>query len=108
MIRINLIESSKSKNKRAGGTSSAPMMDVGDVGSPRTKVLVVVALAGLLNAGYWYRLDHQSKKIAAQMEIAEQKNRELSDVKARYMERQKQADAYKRRVDVIDGLRANQ
>jgi len=108
MIRINLIESSKSKNKRAGGTSSVPMMEVGDVGSPRTKVLVVVAIAGLLNAGYWYRLDHQSKKIAAQMTIAEQKNRELSDVKARYMERQKQADAYKRRVDVIDGLRANQ
>ncbi len=108
MIRINLIESSKSKNKRAGGTSSAPMMEVGDVGSPRVKVLVVVAVAGLLNFGYWYRLDHQSKKIASQMEIAEQKNRELSDVKARYMERQKQADAYKRRVDVIDGLRANQ
>jgi len=108
MIRINLIDSAKSKNKRAGGTSAVPMMEVGDVGSPRTKVLVVVAVAGLLNFGYWYRLDHQSKKIAAQMTIAEQKNRELSDVKARYMERQKEADAYKRRVDVIDGLRANQ
>jgi Tfp pilus assembly protein PilN len=108
MIRINLIDSSKSKNKRAGGTASAPMMEVGDVGSPRTKVLVMVVVAGLLNAGYWYRLDHQAKRIQAQMETAEQKNRELSDVKARYMERQKQADAYKRRVDVIDGLRSNQ
>jgi len=43
-----------------------------------------------------------------QMRIAEQKNRELADIKARYMERQKQADAYKRRVDVIDQLRHNQ
>jgi len=107
MIRINLIESAKAKNKRAGGTS-APSIEVGDVGSPRVKVLVVLALAGLINAGYWYRLDHQAKKIAAQMATAEQKNRELSDVKARYLERQKEADAYKRRVDVIDGLRSNQ
>ena len=38
----------------------------------------------------------------------EQKNRELADVKARYMERQRQAENYKRRVDVIDQLRASQ
>ena len=42
------------------------------------------------------------------MAKAEQKNRELADIKVRYMERQHQADAYKRRVDVIDQLRANQ
>ena len=42
------------------------------------------------------------------MRAAEQKNRELADIKARYLERQKQADAYKRRVDVIDQLRAHQ
>src|SRR5260370_41746932 len=39
------------------------------------------------------------------MEAAQQKNRERSDVKARYMERQTQANNYKRRVDVIDSLR---
>jgi Tfp pilus assembly protein PilN len=42
------------------------------------------------------------------MQKAEQKNRELADIKARYMERQRQADAYKRRVDVIDKLREDQ
>jgi Tfp pilus assembly protein PilN len=42
------------------------------------------------------------------MAKAEQKNRELADIKARYMERQRQADAYKRRVDVIDQLRNGQ
>ena len=42
------------------------------------------------------------------MKAAEQKNRELADVKMRYLERQKQADNYKRRVDVIDSLRAAQ
>jgi len=110
MIRINLLETAKGKNKRAGGSSgpSLPAMEMGDMGSPRLKVLAVVVLAGLLNFGYWYRLDRQAQSIAKQMQSAEQKNRELSDVKARYMERQTQANNYKRRVDVIDSLRAGQ
>lgn len=108
MIKINLLENSKGKGKRASAGPSMPTMELGDMGSPKLKVLVIVVVAGLFNLGYWYRLDHQQKAIAAQMKVAEQKNRELADVKARYLERQTQADAYKRRVDVIDGLRANQ
>jgi Tfp pilus assembly protein PilN len=109
MIKINLLESSKGKNKRAGGGGPAmPTMEMGDMGSPKLKVLVVLVVAGLVNLGYWYRLDRQGKSIAAQMRVAEEKNRELSDVKARYLERQTQANNYKRRVDVIDQLRANQ
>src|SRR5579863_263379 len=110
MIRINLLETSKGKNKRAGGSSvpAMPAMEMGDMGSPKLKVLVVVMIAGALNFGYWYRLDKQAKSIAKQMQAAEQKNRELSDVKARYLERQTQANNYKRRVDVIDSLRAGQ
>ena len=110
MIRINLLETAKGKNKRAGGSSgpTLPAMEMGDMGSPKLKVLVVVVAAGLLNFGYWYRLDRQSQSIAKQMQAAEQKNRELSDVKARYMERQTQANNYKRRVDVIDSLRKGQ
>jgi Tfp pilus assembly protein PilN len=109
MIKINLLESSKGKNKRGGSSApTMPSMEMGDMGSPKLKVLVVVLLAGLLNFGYWYRLDRQGKAIAKQMQSAEQKNRELSDVKARYLERQTQANNYKRRVDVIDSLRAGQ
>jgi Tfp pilus assembly protein PilN len=110
MIRINLLESSKHKNKRAGGSvpTSMPTMEMGDMGSPRLKILAVVVVAGLLNFGYWYRLDRQTQSIAKQKQAAELKNRELSDVKARFMERQTQADNYKRRVDVIDSLRKAQ
>jgi len=110
MIRINLLETAKGKNKRAGGSSGPvmPSMEMGDMGSPRLKVLVVLVVAGLLNFGYWYRLDRQEQSIAKQMAAAQQKNRELSDVKARYLERQTQANNYKRRVDVIDSLRAGQ
>ena len=107
MIRINLLGQSKSKNKRGAPTSTA-VMEVGDPGSPKMKVLVVLVLAGLLNVGYWYRLDVVKRDIAAKMQVAEQKNRELADVKARYLERQRQAENYKRRVDVIDQLRASQ
>jgi Tfp pilus assembly protein PilN len=110
MIRINLLETAKGKNKRAGGSSmpAMPTMEMGDMGSPRLKVLAVVVIAGALNFGYWYRLDRQAQTIAKQLQSAELKNRELSEVKARYMERQTQANNYKRRVDVIDSLRAAQ
>jgi Tfp pilus assembly protein PilN len=109
MIKINLLENSKGKNKRGGSSGpSMPTMEMGDMGSPKLKILAVLVIAGLFNLGYWYRLDHQAKAIAAHMKVAEQKNRELGDVKARFLERQTQADNYKRRVDVIDGLRSNQ
>src|SRR5207244_12693136 len=107
MIRINLLGTQKGKNKRSAA-SAAAVMEVGDVGSPKMKVLVVLALAGLVNLGYWYQLDKQHRDIAAKMQVAEQKNRELADVKARYMERQREAENYKRRVDGIDQLRAAQ
>jgi Tfp pilus assembly protein PilN len=109
MIKINLLDTAKGKGKRASvSMPSMPTMEMGDMGSPKLKVLVVMVLVGLLNLGYWYRLDHMQKEIADKMKVAEQKNRELADVKARYMERQNQANAYKRRVDVIDQLRQNQ
>ena len=111
MIKINLLETAKGKNKRASGgavSASLPAIEIGSMGSPMVKVLIMVIITALLNYGYWHRLDRQAKTIAAQMAAAQQKNRELSDVKARFIERQTEADAYKRRVDVIDKLRSNQ
>jgi Tfp pilus assembly protein PilN len=108
MIRINLLGTPKPKNKRARVAISAPAMELGEVGSPAMKILVAVVLAGGLNAAYWFQLDHQSVAIAAKMKIAEQQNRELAGVKTKYLERQKQADNYKHRVDVIDQLRKAQ
>ena len=107
MIRINLLGTTKPKNRRAAAPSM-PTMEIGDVGSPMVKVLVAIALAVAWNGYTWYHLDREAQDIASKMRIAEQKNRELSDVKAKYLERQKEADNYKRRVDVIDQLRAAQ
>jgi Tfp pilus assembly protein PilN len=108
MIRINLLGIAKQKGKRGGAGTSAPVIESGPGGSPNIKILVILVVAVVINAGYWYRLDQQKRSIAANMQVAEAKNRELADVKARYMERQRQAENYKRRVDVIDQLRKAQ
>jgi type IV pilus assembly protein PilN len=107
MIRINLLEAPKPKNKRSA-MPSMPSMEVGDVGSPRLKVLIAFGLAAAFNLYTWYHLDAEKKVIVQNMTQAEQKNRELADVKQRYMARQREAENYKRRVDVIDQLRNHQ
>jgi Tfp pilus assembly protein PilN len=107
MIRINLLGSPKPKGKKSAALSM-PSMDFGNLGGPVVQVAVVLLIAGAVNAGYWYQLDREKKSIEVEARLAEQKNRELADIKVRYMERQKQAEAYKRRVDVIDQLRNSQ
>jgi type IV pilus assembly protein PilN len=107
MIRINLLGTPKAKGKRAAASAVA-VMESGDSGSPMLKVAVALVLAVGFNGWTWYHLDKQTETIAKNMQAAEQKNRELAEVKAKYLERQREADNYKRRVDVIDQLRANQ
>ena len=107
MIRINLLGSPKPKGKKNVAVSM-PSMDLGNLGGPLVQVAAVLLIAGALNGGYWYTLDREKKAIEVQSRLAEQKNRELADIKVRYMERQRQAELYKRRVDVIDQLRNNQ
>ena len=108
MIRINLLGAPKPKNKRSSVPSVNLEMSMGEPGSPKIKILVVLLLAGAWNFMFWHRLDKEAQTIAHNIQVAEQKNRELADVKAQYLERQREADNYKRRVDVIDQLRANQ
>jgi Tfp pilus assembly protein PilN len=107
MIRINLLGSSKSKSKK-GPAISMPSFEFGNLGGPLVQVTAVLLIAGALNFGYWYQLDREAKAIEVQTRVAEAKNRELAGIKVRFLERQKQAEAYKRRVDVIDQLRTNQ
>ena len=108
MIKINLLEIAKGKGKRAGSGLSMSAIEMGDMGSSKLKILVIVVIVGLANLMYWYRLDHQGKAIAVKMEEAQRKNRELADVKAKFMERQNQANIYQRRVDVIKQLHDGQ
>jgi type IV pilus assembly protein PilN len=105
MIRINLLGVPKSKGKR--GPSLAAVVPGAGV-SVVMKVLLVFVLAAAANFGYWYHLNAEKARLATQLVQAERKNRELSEVKAKYLEREKQMQQYKRRVDVIDELRSQQ
>src|SRR5258708_1749104 len=106
MIRINLLGIAKTKGKRGTpAVSSAPMEDGGSL---LFKAAVAMIVLAVLNGGYWMMLDKQKRDIPAQMAAAERKKRERSDVKGRDLERQREAQNYKRRVDVIDQLRAGQ
>jgi hypothetical protein len=108
MIKINLLESSKGKGKRGSSGPSMPTMEMGDMGSPKLKVLAMVVIVGLGNLMYWYHLNNLGKAIDDKVKIAEQKNRELADVKAKFLDRQNQANLYQRRVDVIKQLHDGQ
>lgn len=105
MIRINLLGVPKAKSKR--GPSLASMLPGAGV-SMVMKLLLVFAVAAALNFGYWYHLNAEKARLATELTQAERKNRELSEVKAKYLEREKQMQQYKRRVDVIDELRSHQ
>ena len=109
MIRINLLGAPKPKSGKKSAAVSMPTFEGGGGGgSPVLKIVAALVIFGVINGLYWYQLDRDRKSINAKMVLAEQKNRELADIKARYLERQRQADAYKRRVDVIDQLRNGQ
>jgi type IV pilus assembly protein PilN len=104
MIKINLLGSPSSKHGK-----SAPMTVMPTDGpSPLFAVLIVLVAMVLVNGGWYYKLDKQTKDIQQQLAVADQTQKRLAQVKVAYLEKQRQADMYKRRVDVIDQLRANQ
>ncbi len=104
MIKINLLGTPSSKH---GKGAAMPVMPTGGT-SPMLAVLVVLLIAGALNGVWYFTLDHRAKQIADDIQKADETQKRLATVKAAYLEKQKQADLYKRRVDVIDQLRANQ
>lgn len=106
MIRINLLGVPKQK-KGKRQSISVPTM-AGDGPSPLVALLVVALIAGGLNYYYYQRINKQHEKIQADLATADRETARLSNVKAAYLEKQKQADMYKRRFDVIDQLKAQQ
>jgi type IV pilus assembly protein PilN len=107
MIRINLLGAPKpKKGKKAAAVPSLPTFSEG----PNIfLVLLVVLLITAVGNGFWYwKLQRDTAQIKQDMAKAELENRRLSQVKARYLEREKEKNDYKRRVDVIDQLRGAQ
>jgi len=106
MIRINLLNVPRSKRGRRTVAAAPAVSSSG----PNLMVvaLVVIVLAVVINLGWWYKLNRESRRIAADMVKAEKENRDLLQVKTRVEQKNKQVEQYQRRVDVIDRLRAQQ
>ena len=104
MIKINLLGSPAQKH---GKGAAMPVMPT-DGPSPLFAILVVLVIGILGNWFWYYKLDSRGKEIQQKIAQLDAEQKRLAQVKAAYMEKQRQADLYKRRVDVIDQLRANQ
>ncbi len=106
MIRINLLGVPKAKRgRRASGSLSG----VGG-GAPNMLIVLLVLLA-IGAGGNWYYYNSLQKdaiKMQGQIDEAKRENLRLSDIKAKYLELEKQKDLYERRVNVIHQLQENQ
>jgi Tfp pilus assembly protein PilN len=106
MIRINLLGGERAKK-------SAPAVPLaGEEGGGNTRValicLVVLLLAVAGNAFYFYRLTRAAVQLQVDLAAVNAEYLRLAQVKTRYDDLTRQRDAYKKRVDVIDELRARQ
>jgi Tfp pilus assembly protein PilN len=106
MIRINLLGVPKQKRGKRSAVAISVLPSEGP--SVLFVFLIVAALFLGGNGFYYWRITQQRDQLAADLQKAEAENRMLAEVKAKFLEKQKQADQYKRRVDVIDQLRSNQ
>ncbi len=105
MIRINLLGVPKAKKGKRG----APTPGVPGEGPNMLVVLVVVAALALGGNYFWYaKLQRDAATLKVKMDEAKRENQRLADIKAKYLELEKQKDLYERRVNVIHQLQANQ
>ncbi len=105
MIRINLLGVPKAKKGKraavaAGGGGEGPNILV--------VLLIVAALAAGGNYYYYWSLQRDANQLKQKLEEAKRQNQRLAEIKAKYLELEKQKDIYERRVNVIHQLQANQ
>jgi Tfp pilus assembly protein PilN len=109
MIKINLLGVPKPKRGKRAGGGAAPEMGGGSEGM---NPLIPLMLAALICAGgvyYFYNQQvNRAADIANHRATAERENRALAEVKATFERKQREAENYRRRVEVIDQLRAAQ
>src|SRR5512142_1440543 len=112
MIRINLLGEGKTKKgKRSGGVSLSAIGNLGGGGEGPSAliVLLIVALLAAGGNGFWYwKLKRDAEKTRVELANTDRELARLQQVRLKYQEREKQRNDYKKRVDVIDKLRAEQ
>jgi Tfp pilus assembly protein PilN len=110
MIRINLYLGGQKPKKTKRGM--LPAVAEAGPGTARLLMVVGVLVVGLvgasLNAGWYWKLKRDNERIQTEIRKADLDYARLAQVKARYQEREKQLQLYRRRLEVIDRLRAGQ
>src|SRR3954465_12331041 len=110
MIKINLLGVPKPKRGKRSGGGAAPEMGGG--GGEGLNPMVLLAIFAIATIGgvwfFWNAENTRATKLAADKVTAERENRSLSEVKATFERKQREADNYRRRVEVIDQLRSGQ
>jgi type IV pilus assembly protein PilN len=107
MIRINLLGATKPrKGKRAVLSIPEPVSGGGSGLLLLGLVVLLIAVAG--NAAWYLKLTHDANRLKEETEKVRADYARLAQVKLRYQELEKQKDAYKKRVDVIESLQAKQ
>jgi type IV pilus assembly protein PilN len=106
MIRINLLGVAKPKKGKRTSVAVPEMAGEGP------SILIVLLLVAAVTAGanyWWYtQLNKKHEKIQSGIQAVDYESARLIQVKAAFTEKQKQADQYKRRFDVIDQLKSRQ
>jgi Tfp pilus assembly protein PilN len=108
MIRINLL--GEGPRPKRGKHPAAAMGAIGGGGGPSLLIIgvVVAVLTVAANLYFWQYLNKEKERIATETRAGELESKRLATVKARVEEAEKQEGNYRRRVDVIDQLRARQ
>jgi type IV pilus assembly protein PilN len=108
MIRINLLGVPRPKKGKRGGAAAAVVSLPGE-GPSGALALVGGAILGLVVAGgLWYMADKDQKETTTKLEAAMRESTRLNQVKVKYEQRKKEADAFEKRVKVIDQLHNDQ
>jgi type IV pilus assembly protein PilN len=106
MIRINLLGTAKPKKKARRGFAMPQITMEGP--SPLLAGLAILVFAGAGIFFYHMQLERTHEKLQNQIADANRQIASMMRVKQAYLERQKDYDAFKRRFDIIDQLRAQQ
>jgi Tfp pilus assembly protein PilN len=107
MIRINLLATAKPKKAKRTRLFTMPTL-TRDGPSPWYVALAMVVVTGAGLYLYYTRLQATHEKLQGQISEATKSIASMTRVKQAYLERQKDYDAFKRRFDIIDQLRASQ
>jgi Tfp pilus assembly protein PilN len=107
MIRINLLATAKPKKGKKRRFFALPQLTT-EGPSPLIAGLAILVVVGAGLYLYLLRLQSTHDKLQSQIAEAGKSIAAMSKVKQAYLEHQKDYDAFKRRFDVIDQLRASQ